>query len=206
MPLHKEITTDSFKIGIWRIEENISFFAEHIKLYPAIENESKKLQWYATRHLINQLIGHPVMVENNSLGKPHILNNDTHLSISHTPEFAAAIISKNKYIGIDLELVNPKVEKIKHKFLTTQEITAINEDEKIEKLILYWSAKEALYKLHAQGGIDFKTQLVIQPFELQLSGELNADILATDLHLKNLKIQYQFFKDHVLTYVIAPII
>ncbi len=202
-PLLKERreTAHNFQIALWRIEEDLSFFEQKFASHPEIKNENKKLQWFATRHLVNEMLGETTEIEKDEAGKPFLKNLSHHLSISHTPVFAAAMLSKVAEVGIDLEMVNPKVERIAHKFLREDEIKAIQVDEKIEKLILYWSAKEALYKLYGKAGIEFISQLLIEPFDLKLSGVLRAEIDGIEQPLKNLQVNYEFFDDHVLTYV-----
>ncbi|MFM2306790.1 MAG: hypothetical protein RLZZ367_1459 [Bacteroidota bacterium] len=199
MPLHSNITTDNFKLALWRIEEDLPFFEDRLSAPPDIKNENKRLQWYASRHLVNQLAGQPVHIAKDEAGKP--LLTDANLSLSHTAEFAAAMLSSSHTVGIDLEMVNPKVERIAYKFLRDDEIEAIHPGEKIEKLILYWSAKEALYKLYGKGEIAFTTQLLIEPFTLGLQGELTAAIRGIETPLENLTVHYRFLNDHVLTYV-----
>jgi len=203
MPLYKKISTGNSEIALWRLEEDLSFFEPKFDSHPEIRNENKKLQWFATRHLVNEMRGEFSDIVKDEAGKPYLKNSVQHLSISHTPVFAAAMLSKVAPVGIDLEMINPKVERIAHKFLRQDEINAIQVDEKIEKLILYWSAKEALYKLYGKAGIEFMSQLLIEPFELKLTGELKAEIAGIEQPLKNLHVNYSFFEDHVLTYVVG---
>ena len=76
-------------------------------------------------------------------------------------DFAAAIISKNVAAGIDVELIQPKIERIKHKFLSGKEqdlLPARN----AQLLTLLWSCKEAVYKWHGRGGVDFISHIVIK--------------------------------------------
>lgn len=199
MPLHSNITTDNFKLALWRIEEDLPFFEDKFNAHPDIKNENKRLQWYASRHLVNHMAGHPTLITKDEAGKPLIPG--ANLSLSHTAEFAAAMLSNSCAVGIDLEMVNPKVERIAYKFLRDDEIEAIAATEKIEKLILYWSAKEALYKLYGKGEIAFTTQLLIDPFTLQQQGILTAAIHGIETPIENLSVHYRFFNDHVLTYV-----
>lgn len=199
MPLFSNITNPQFQLAVWRIEEDLSFFEDKFTTHPDIKNENKRLQWYATRHLVNQLAGQPVLITKDDAGKPLLAG--AQLSLSHTPEFAAAMLSHSHSVGIDLEMVNPKVERIAYKFLRDDEVAAIHPNEKIEKLILYWSAKEALYKLYGKGEIAFTTQLLIEPFTLAQQGELKATITGIEQPLNNLTVHYRFFNDHVLTYI-----
>jgi phosphopantetheinyl transferase (holo-ACP synthase) len=201
MPLYKQISYGDSQISIWKIEEDIDFFESKFSAHPAIQNESRKLQWFATRHLVNEMTGQKTVISKNLSGKPYLKNGAGHISISHTHTLAAVILNYSKGVGIDLEVVNPKVERIARKFLTDEEIEAIPVNEKIEKLILYWSVKEALYKLYNLGNIEFKTQLLVEPFRLQREGILVTHITGISAPIKNLPVHYQFFDDHVISYV-----
>ena len=205
MPFYRKFKSEDSIIALWRIEEDLSFFESKFDLHPPIQNESKKLQWFATRHLLNEMIGTYAEVLKYDTGKPYLKDTVHHISISHTTAFAAVMVNPNKSVGVDLEMVNPKVERIAHKFLREDEISAIHPDEKIEKLILYWSAKEALYKMFGKNQVEFKTHLLIEPFELKLKGTLHAKILTNDVHIENLEVPYEFFDGHVISYVCSSI-
>lgn len=202
MPLIEKFDLPGATIGIWRIEEDISWFEPK---FDAVEiaNENKRLQWYATRHLANELCGRITEVKNNEAGKPFLADRSYHISISHTPVYAAVMLSEKYAVGIDLETLNPKVEHIAHKFLREDEVANIRPDEKIKKLILYWSAKESLYKLYGSGNLEFKTQLLIEPFEMKQEGELTATIKPFGEQPVPLTVFYRFFEQHVLSYVTA---
>ena len=201
MPLYKKTEETNFAIGIWKIEEDLPFFEALFHGHPEIASEKKRLQWFASRHLANLMLGMPDIIVNDETGKPNFKSSAINISISHTVGFAAVILSKHCAVGVDVEAVVPKIERIAHKFLTEDEIAAIPADEKTAKLILYWSAKESLYKLYGWGALEFKTQLLIEPFVLQQSGILKADIITPHLPLKNLTVYYEFFEGHVMTWV-----
>ncbi len=200
MPLYYSHNGPGYRIAIWRITEDAEFFNQQF-LSAEITNESKQLQWLATRHLVNELAGRNCEVLKDEFGKPFIKGSTQKISITHTALFAGVILSDKQDVGIDLEMITPKVDRIAHKFLYPEELASIKADEKIEKLILYWSAKEALYKLHGRRQLEFKSQLLIQPFNLQLKGTLSAAIKASDMNVQDLPLHYEFFEDHVLTYV-----
>lgn len=202
MPLCKEITSDSFTIAIWEITEPESFFKAHYPT-PDYTLEARRLQSYATRHLCCSMFGNSVEILKTESGKPHLHPPLGNISITHTAHYAAIMYSKKMEVGVDLETINDKVLRIASKFMEDAEIEAIPDAEKVRKLILYWSAKEALYKLHAKGGLEFRTQLLIQPFCLQNKGMLVAEVNA-DVQWKNLEVHYEFFDNQVLTYVAKP--
>lgn len=203
MPLYKKLEQGEYSLGIWRIEEDISFFKNRIESNSQINNEGKRLQWFATRYLAQHVFGEPIEVSNYANGKPHIINSIQHISISHTANFAGVVISNTHNVGIDIEFINPKIERIAHKFLTPAETELIDSNERIEKLILYWSAKESLFKFYGLGAIDFKTQLIVTPFNLQPEGMLSAKIIGKERPFENLNVKYEFFDNHVLTYIVG---
>lgn len=203
MPVFHEIKTEDFHLGLWRIEEELSFFENLFPQSPGIKNEQQRLQWFATRHLTNELLGETVLIKNDVNGKPVLEPTTYHISLSHTHLWAAALLSKHNPVGIDIELIHPRVERIAHKFLTIRELESIKTNERIEKLILYWSAKEALYKLYGRGGLDFKSQLLIDDFNLNTNGELAARIETENFSSGRLRLHYNFLEEHVLTYVVG---
>lgn len=200
MPLYRELLTADYNISIWKIEETESFFLQFFTP-PPFSTEQRRLQWFATRHLISRAFGNTAELEKEESGKPVLKGRSESISITHSNNFAAIMWSNHARVGIDLETIQPKVLRIAPKFMEQDEIDAVPEIQKTEKLILYWSAKESLYKLHSKGGIDFKTQLILHPFELQQSGVIKADVLAEDVTWKGLDVQYTFFDGQVLTYV-----
>jgi phosphopantetheinyl transferase len=202
MPLFLRKTTIDYDLAVWKITEEESFFESHLRAPENIPHPKVRLQWYATRYLANELSGQPVEVLKDEFGKPYLKNALQHISLSHTVNYAVVILSKNYEVGIDIEAVHPRVERIAHKFLTSDELAAIKPEEYTAKLTLLWSAKEALYKLHGRKQLDFTTQLLIEPFTLQTKGELAACVVA-DGTRQNLKIYYQFFEGNVMAWVLG---
>lgn len=203
MPLYKQTELDArTRIGLWHITEDLSFF--ETALAPgAITHETKRKQWYASRLLANEISANSISIVNHANGKPVIENSNTHISISHTQHMAAVILSSGSPVGIDIEMVHPKVERIAHKFLSPEELANISDVNRIEKLILYWSAKESMYKLFGKGGLEFKTQLSVDDFILAEQGTIHGRIIAPDYPDKKMKLHYSFLENHVLTYVVG---
>lgn len=203
MPLTFQHNAPEYQLALWRIEEDVNFFESKFHIYPEIQNASSRLQWYATRNLVNELQGEYTEVLKDEFNKPYLAAGKPNISLTHTALYAGAMLSDSHIVGMDIEMIRPKIERITHKFLREDEIAAIHPDEKLEKLILYWSAKEALYKLHGRKQLEFMTQLLIDPFDLQQKGTATARIIADDIAPDDLVLHYEFFDDHVLTYVLG---
>src|SRR5699024_774298 len=110
--------------------------------------------------------------------------------------YAAVMMSDNGEVGIDLELVKPKIVRIANKFMKADELTTIGNDH-IEKLYACWCAKEAVYKLQGNKGVSLKDNITIQPFDFQDQGIL---FLALDAPhtTEQFKVYYEKFQAYLL--------
>jgi phosphopantetheinyl transferase len=159
-------------------------------------------QSQAARLAANLAAGKELQISKNELGKPLVENVALNVSLSHSKFWAAAAISPKMIVGIDVETLEERIQRVAHKFLLPSELESI-QNNRIETLSLYWSAKESLYKLYSFKQIDFAEQLRIEPFELQREGLLTASIIVAEQSLHALKVAYKFFDNHVLTLVSA---
>ncbi len=137
-----------------------------LTLYHQFIGPCKPTNLQTTEYLTNQILSQNVKIEKDHFGKPFIPNSSIHISISHSKNWLAVIVNELEPTGIDIEMIRSNVLNIQSKFLSNEEILDANNH--IEKLLMYWCAKEALYKLHGTKGITFKTQLLIDPFELSI--------------------------------------
>jgi phosphopantetheinyl transferase len=164
MPLfYQHNINDTTKLAVWHIIETEDFFLEKVHLKKIVNHPHKRLQHLAGRYLLQLLRPEfPLhLIEIADSKKPLLSNEAFHFSISHCGDFAAAIVSENKLVGIDVELVQPKIESIKHKFLSADEEKLLPAATP-QLLTLLWSCKEAVYKWYGKGGIDFKNDIVVK--------------------------------------------
>ncbi len=97
-------------------------------------------------------------------GKPH-LKDGNYISITHSHNFTAIIVSSTDQVGIDIEKQRVKILRIANKFTPLEEYrTLANTDAVIRKLTIVWGAKESLYKIYAQQGLSFLKHINIVDF------------------------------------------
>ena len=192
---------ESTKLGIWKISEREDFFFKHVPLQRSITHPHKRLQHMAGRLLLKKLFSNfPLdLIKIADTKKPFLEDEAYHFSISHCGDYAAVIVSQKKRVGIDIELVTPKVERIKNKFLHQEEHSVFNPPLSIEQLTLMWCCKEAVFKWWSYGGVDFSEKIRLQPFELQPSGNLDVKFLLGDQ--SHLKLHYKIFDNLCLAWV-----
>ena len=169
MPLYKSIRPDDqTTIHVWKIEEGLRELNEGIVLKDSsqdrldgMKSELHQKAFLSVRHLLKLEKYEDHDLYYNSYGKP-LLNDGNHISITHSFEFAAIIISK-KEVGIDVEKNREKILKIQHRFVNT-DYDSLSDEDMIKQLTVIWGAKESMYKTYPYGGLSFHDHIAINPF------------------------------------------
>ncbi len=168
MPLYyQQDINETTKLGIWEISEPLSFFLEKVTLNLPVSHPHKQLQHLAGRYLLRVLYpDFPLeLIAIADTRKPYLPDEQYHFSISHCGRFAAAIVSSDKRVGIDIENITQRVHKVKHKFLNNEELKLVaNYRNQTEILTLLWSCKEAMFKWWGRGELDFSDNMHINYF------------------------------------------
>ncbi len=173
MALYKTITVDQrTKAYIWKVEEPIEWLSEGIELtancqarVKGMRSEIHKRGFMSIRHLLAEAGYTDFDLYYDGLGKPHLKGNK-HISITHSFEFTAIIISEEQ-VGIDIEKKRDKILKIAEKFTPIEEYrTLANVDALIRKLTIVWGAKESIFKIFAEPGLSFLQHINIADFDL----------------------------------------
>ncbi|HWJ27097.1 MAG TPA: 4'-phosphopantetheinyl transferase superfamily protein [Flavisolibacter sp.] len=205
MPIffHQEIDKDT-KLGIWKIEEGADFFLEKVMPQRQVHHPHKKLQHLAGRYILQYLFpDFPVeLIQIADTRKPFLEDEAYHFSISHCADFAAAIVSRTHRVGLDIEIVTPKVEKILHKFLHADELEktkAYTDNNRLINLTILWSAKEALFKWWGWGGVDFSEMLRLETLPHDKNGNLKGCVITNNEQFP-LHIFYEQFPELVLAW------
>jgi phosphopantetheinyl transferase len=155
----KEIDANT-RLGIWKIEEEESFFKQKVPLHRHVTHPHKRLQHLAGRFLLQYLFpGFPYhLIQIADTRKPFLPDEEYHFSISHCGNYAAAIVSAESRVGIDIEILDEKVKRISQKFISEQEMEIL-QPLSLEDFTQIWSAKEAVFKWYGLGQVDFRQHI-----------------------------------------------
>jgi len=174
MPFFREINfINGIRAGIWQITEtatellaNIQLSDSEAILYSRFSHDLRKRQWLAYRVLLKYLLV-PLTTElaYDQHGKPYLVSGSHFISVSHAGEFAAVVCSENSIVGIDIEKMKDRIERIKERYLQKNEIDSLSPKNRLEQLYVFWGGKEAIYKLHGLPDIDFQNDIYIHPFD-----------------------------------------
>lgn len=192
--------------GVWKIEESpdellslLTRTADYVPFLESIRTENRKKEWLAVRVLTKELVGEetPIMYRPN--GAPYLPEKDFHISISHTKGYVAVILSDQEPVGIDIEYRAERILKIRDKFLSKEENQAIDIEHEVEHLLLYWCAKETLFKIIGQGNVDFIAHLHVQPFSYKEEGSLIVRETRTEKAASYI-LDYRVFVDFMIVF------
>ena len=190
------------KMGVWHISETEDFFLQQVPLQKEITHWHKRLQHLAGRYLLKELYpDFPLeLIKIADTRKPFLEDEAYHFSISHCGDYAAVVVSKAYRVGVDVELVNDKVEKIIHKFLSRQEKKLLQADAVNKTATLLWSVKESVYKWKGSGGVDFIKHINIKSIEEKQDEGVVHCIFNKEIPLQ---IHYLYFNNNFLTWVLS---
>jgi len=194
--------------AVWKIEESAEELMAQLQLKDheilylnTLINGKRNLHWLSTRVLLRRMMNTDAYIDCrvDSSGKPYLTNFPHFISLSHSFDYAAVMVSKDKAVGIDIELIKDKIERIAHKFMSKCELAFISED-RIEQLYVCWCAKEAIYKLHGKKNISFLDHIRIEPFDYSGTGSFRAS-LDTGSQKNDYTVHYDKFKGYMIGYV-----
>ena len=134
-------------------------------LHREVTHPHKRLQHLAGRFLLKYLFPDfpSQQVQIADTRKPFLPDEAYHFSISHCGDYAAAIVSRNNRVGIDIEIPTDKVLRVEHKFISPDEqqwLAPLT----LETATQVWSAKEAVYKWYGEGLVDFKQHIQLKGY------------------------------------------
>lgn len=208
MPLAKKIKTEIGLLGIWELTETVNALADGFQFtrneknqFGNLKLDKRKIEYLATRLLLEKMTGEMTEIFYHSSGKPYILTDGVFISISHSAN-AVAIILSNQNTGIDTENAGRNIARVANRFLGADELAQIeNFPNPQSTKITFWCAKEAIFKCTDCSGIDFAKQIQIENLSVgnkaPFTGKLNVDNVTT--YYKLWKIT---FKNNIVVYCV----
>ena len=198
MPIYKTISSEGgTTIYIWKIEESLEELRNGLVL---TENSISRLNgmksilhqkgFLSVRKLLKHAGYEDANLYYNEYGRP-FLNDDKHISITHSFEFAAVLISEQE-AGVDIEKNREKIVNIQHRFVNT-EVDSLSEEDLVKQLTVIWGAKESMYKTYPYGGLSFHNHIGINPFRFA-DGRSSGRVIF-DTWKREYEIKFEFLKE-----------
>lgn len=200
MPLLSiEELTSGARLGIWKMDETpeelLSADASLSEVYAStksLQSYKRRLEKLSVHALLYEMTGlRGSVISHDALSRPFI--SGYNISISHTRGYAAVIISRAMNVGIDIEYISERVNRVVSKFMRDDEMTPDTTSR-----LINWSAKETIYKLFSEEDLQY-FDMRLQPFGVENEGF----VIVEDLKIpKRQKVNYRVSDDYVLTYAV----
>jgi len=203
---------DQTILAVWKIQETeeeliagLQLKQHELEFLSSLNNGKRLLHWLSTRLLLRTMLNTDDYIDcrMDDHGKPYLVDIDYEISLSHSYDYAAVMISGDKKVGVDIELMKDKIQLIKHKFLSVDELKQQNLDTSKEGLYVSWCVKEAIYKWNGRKGLELKKDMFVKAFDLKEAGDVDAVVSLPD---RDQPLQASYFKTndgYMLAYVMA---
>jgi phosphopantetheinyl transferase len=201
MPLIDVIgLTAHTRLGLWRMDESpqeLCIRFPHLQhLEQPFRNEVRHCEFLSVRALLAIMTGETSLtIGHLESGKPVVPG--LQISISHTRGYAALMLSDCENVAVDIEERSDRVVRVADRFMSLEERLMAPD---VEDVLLVWSAKETLFKLHSEDQLHY--------FEMCLrSLETGNRLLMENLRRQKIVgINYAMTDDYCLTYALEPLL
>ncbi len=206
MPVcYKKELSENTVLAVWKITEEKNDFLNLIETrFHDHAGARDHLHWLASRSVILSLFpGHAIELKKDEFNKPALTvdSKPWHISITHSSDYAAVMVSSTRHVGIDIEKLDARIKRVAHKFINEQEALFIDKDREFEMLTTIWAAKESLYKFYGKKELDFKEHLYVDRFNWQEEFEIKGRISKKETIELQCRIVVKQIEEYVLTYI-----
>jgi 4'-phosphopantetheinyl transferase len=202
-------TDPLFRIIIWQSTESTDELLAAARLsdsdltaFHSFKSDKRKREWVSVRTALRML--DPAVqgsITYNADGRPNLIG-DRSISISHSGNYIAIMLSDAGKTGIDIEEIHPRIELLAKKFVNENEKSFIMHANQMRIYHVIWGAKEVLFKIYSRGGIDFRKDLHVNPFEYQVDGSCYASIKKNEYE-RSFHVYYHEMSGYMLAYTVG---
>lgn len=114
------------------------------------QNDKRRREHLAWRRIVRRELGRDVAIDYNSVGAPTVDIPNIYISVAHGGE-AVAVAIADRRVGVDIESVERNFERVRDRYASAEELALSDDGQWLAKL---WAAKEALYKLYGERGVE----------------------------------------------------
>lgn len=166
-------------------ESNIAFlcskYADEIQnLKKSISHLHRIYEIIATSFLVNRYVKSSTKLAYQQGGKPYLPDFPIEISVTHTKNLVGVAFSKTGPVGVDIEFVSDRINRISGRFMNDKELNNTQHESGSTHRMIYWTMKEAMLKLRGNRSLDFRKDLVIDDFEFSEKGMTYSRIQDTD--------------------------
>lgn len=167
--------------------------AEDVASAARFQNEKRRCEHLAWRRVVREELGRGVHISYNDNGAPQVDIPERWIGVSHS-EGSVAVAFADEPVGIDIESSERDTfERVKSRYMSDEEM-ALSDD--ALWAVYVWTAKEAMYKLYGERGVELRDDLRVESFDPQslvLRGSLRGE--------RGAKVQISHYDDEMVVAV-----
>ena len=207
MALFLQHKTVDMQWAVWKMEESLDVLLSLLpntrkisceKELLRFTSERRKMEWLSVRVLLYSMLQEDKEIVYSSEGKPFLSDHSFYISISHTKGYVAVALSSLNSVGIDIEQYGQRVHRVSDRYIRPDEQVESYQEDLTWGLLLYWSAKETIFKRMENADADFR-KLRLAHFIPQVEGTFQVQEFATQQQ-KLYTVGYRIESDFVLTW------
>ena len=126
-----------------------------------VRSENRRHEIITEEVMVKELFGENVSLAHRESGAPYLVEKGeevgTSISISHCEGLVAVAHCRDRKVGVDVEVVSERAVRVQNRVLSDDEIRFAGSSVVLNTLA--WTAKEALFKLIPETGVDFRADL-----------------------------------------------
>ena len=205
MALYLRHREDGIQWAVWKMEEPLDVLLSLLpntrkisceKELLRFTSERRKMEWLSVRVLLYSMLQEDKEIVYSSEGKPFLSDRSFYISISHTKGYVAVALSSLNPVGIDIEQYGQRVHRVSDRYIRPDEQVESYQEDLTWGLLLYWSAKETIFKRMENADADLR-KLRLAHFIPQVEGTFQVQEFVTQQQ-KLYTVGYRIEPDFVL--------
>lgn len=166
MKIKTRVVSEGVSVSLCEIASPIEI--SDAVVYHGLHHQAENVRSENRRHeiitegvMVKELFGENVSLAHRESGAPYLVEKGeevgTNISISHCEGLVAVAHCRDRKVGVDVEVVSDRVMRVRDRVLSADEIRFAGSSVVLNTLT--WTAKEALFKLIPETGVDFRADL-----------------------------------------------
>lgn len=195
------------KVSLWQIEEenaNLISIASELNINlkkDYFKYEQNHNEYLSSRIALKNIDRDFILIDNEEKSAPKLYNSTCSVSISHCKKMSAAMSNYFKPVGIDCEVISPRILNVSKRFMNSIELDFIEKNKSNELILNYilWCCKESIFKKYYSLHLDYRRNIFIENFILSATGSINSTIKTEEVCIRE-KLFYTIYDDVVVVH------
>lgn len=166
MKIKTRVVSEGVSVSLCEIASPIEI--SDAVIYHGLHHQAENVRSENRRHeiitegvMVKELFGENVSLAHRESGAPYLVEqgeeSGMNVSISHCEGLVAVAHSRDRKVGVDVEVVSERAVRVQNRVQSADEIRFAGSSVVLNTLA--WTAKEALFKLIPETGVDFRADL-----------------------------------------------